>query len=476
MNEARRNPEQNPKISAQQYVGEIYKKIPKKDRNDYFITFTSVLKIGVNPSTSWHTPIGIYSYQFSSFESYGVVDRDGNIRSFNYFPFAASSQFVTVFTLKNKRKKLFISQYSKKDLIRDIGIFGSHVINSGDLTPEELSEIYKESKNDDKWPFNVIWSYTMRVARELESVSKAPALWNFYLRKILGYDTIIDDKGYGIIHPNERFQTVSLSKNNINVIDTFWNNPKQEILDRKIEKDKRIQDNVRFIARIKRDFPNIFRGAKRIEFSGVFGNTPDPEDFEEYYDYMYPILLQLNSTKMRIAKLEFRQQYLILYDGSISGTMEYPMNTVGYVQFENIKVNNFKLSPVRSGYGMFTFNQCKINNLESKDILLTSFGDCTIRSSVVKGGYNISQCNISASSFDYPHSSPDIHYSMITDSVIKFNVSPTNYPHMSRNGFMRVTFDMSTGMRRENVIELFIENIAKHNRVSEDCIVTVNGV
>lgn len=53
---ARRNPELNKKISI------IDQLSPYKDDPSYFISFTDINKIGLNPSTTYDTPLGIYTY------------------------------------------------------------------------------------------------------------------------------------------------------------------------------------------------------------------------------------------------------------------------------------------------------------------------------------------------------------------------------------------------------------------------------
>jgi hypothetical protein len=56
ISEARRNPEQNPKISVVQALAKY------KDDPDIYISFTYVDKVGINPRSTFNTPLGIYTY------------------------------------------------------------------------------------------------------------------------------------------------------------------------------------------------------------------------------------------------------------------------------------------------------------------------------------------------------------------------------------------------------------------------------
>lgn len=58
--EARRNPIINKKIESSKYLEQIYKNDP--DPSSLYVTFTDVNKLGINPSTEYNTPNGIYCY------------------------------------------------------------------------------------------------------------------------------------------------------------------------------------------------------------------------------------------------------------------------------------------------------------------------------------------------------------------------------------------------------------------------------
>jgi len=56
ISERRRNPDQNPRISAYDAL------LKYKDDSDMYISFTSKRKIGINPASDYNTPLSIYTY------------------------------------------------------------------------------------------------------------------------------------------------------------------------------------------------------------------------------------------------------------------------------------------------------------------------------------------------------------------------------------------------------------------------------
>jgi hypothetical protein len=88
LNEARRNPEQNPKVSAIDALKKY------KDDPSYFITFTSIEKVGLNPKTPYSTPVGLYAYKLDD-----VFD---DLQDKNYL-FGKDRPFVNVLKLNTNK-------------------------------------------------------------------------------------------------------------------------------------------------------------------------------------------------------------------------------------------------------------------------------------------------------------------------------------------------------------------------------------
>jgi hypothetical protein len=64
LTEARRNPEQNPKISVNQAIKQRLQSGERgtPDNPKLFVSFTQLDKLGINPKSKYDTPLGIYAY------------------------------------------------------------------------------------------------------------------------------------------------------------------------------------------------------------------------------------------------------------------------------------------------------------------------------------------------------------------------------------------------------------------------------
>ena len=99
ISELRSNPELNPKIS----VLDALKKY--KDDDSYFITFTTIEKVGLNPRSPFSTPVGLYAYK--------LKDVYEELESKNYL-FGVDRQFVNVVKLTTDRV-LDLENYNNKN-------------------------------------------------------------------------------------------------------------------------------------------------------------------------------------------------------------------------------------------------------------------------------------------------------------------------------------------------------------------------
>lgn len=108
VNEARRNPKQNPKISAYEWLR------PYKDRDDIFISFTSIGKIGINPHSGYNTPNGIYTYPLK--EIWEEFDHNNERIK---VPFVGQAPYLWILQ-ENCTKFQRLGKYTQSDLNKDL--------------------------------------------------------------------------------------------------------------------------------------------------------------------------------------------------------------------------------------------------------------------------------------------------------------------------------------------------------------------
>jgi hypothetical protein len=138
LEEARKNPDMNPKISAYEAL-----KPYSKDDN-YYISFTAIDKIGINPKSKYDTPLGIYAYPLKVIWKEYLVDV---LRSIGKsVPFAGNSPYVWLIKVKNNVNfvKDMYTDYTAKDYDNDIKTLYNHILSNQD----EYQKLLKDANGN----------------------------------------------------------------------------------------------------------------------------------------------------------------------------------------------------------------------------------------------------------------------------------------------------------------------------------------
>lgn len=239
--EARRSSKIMPRKNTATLLMEFASKIKLASQNDYFISFTSVDKLGIYPSSTYATPIGIYSYPLSYvIKKIKAAIKDGKslglLKMVEVVPFAGDAKFVNVFTSNGKILDLADDAeceilYSKlSNLIRDKKVITwANYIDQDIDNPDPkfkrgnviLSKEYKGGSSGER-----IWSLTLYAANNGRhspiSNQRISRKWSFVWRD-LGISGVVDSKGKKIIHKNEPTQAFFISMESINLIERFRN-------------------------------------------------------------------------------------------------------------------------------------------------------------------------------------------------------------------------------------------------------------
>ena len=239
--EARRNPDQNPRISINQamkyHLGNTSDTVAGVP--NLFVSFSDIEKLGVYPRSADKTPIAIYSYPVSH-----IVDQIGD----HYdpaiaLPYAGNRKFANMFSMHGNILSLSMSAGIEHQLYQLL-----HTVLEQTTDPEFkvsnlLDEFIDSSHTDAREPEEPggrFWYVTYRISKALAESSQSGAKWNnrapvnwTRLFRMLGIDGLIDP-GIGIIHSNEPVQAVTFSINAIKSIDRIRNEySPQKLSDRK---------------------------------------------------------------------------------------------------------------------------------------------------------------------------------------------------------------------------------------------------
>jgi hypothetical protein len=188
--EARKNPTTNIKQDTMQELKSILRRYP-----DAFVSFTHIPKFGINPSSPYNTPIGLYAYKLE--DVVGFLTSIDNIHK----TFAADFKYIQVFTVdpsayiwtltnnsinKDVQQKIITSQKSRG--------FKTGGFSRATTDKKLWFAIYKFIDPDFK-------------TEEEDENSSTKGVESRKILKQAGIDGVIDP-GLGIIHPNEPDQAV----------------------------------------------------------------------------------------------------------------------------------------------------------------------------------------------------------------------------------------------------------------------------
>lgn len=234
---------------------ELEKLYQSKDRDKYFITYTELEKVGINPNNKYGTPTGIYTYPlkylFKNYNKFNSHKLDQE--------FASDSEFINILKLNTNKildntasesdykrvcaKIKQIYDKNKKDIQEGAKVvehFNSNHIDSFDnvlkvteYCAKRHADLYKHKYS----PFVKIWYLIFLFSLWLKGEGHYQHYWNKLLRDF-GYDVVIDNNE-NIIHVHQTSQAVFLTPTAYKIIKRLDN----------IDKDKYIK--------IKNKFYNI---------------------------------------------------------------------------------------------------------------------------------------------------------------------------------------------------------------------------
>lgn len=230
LKEARRNPHLNPKISAYEALK------PYSDDPDYFISFTTEDKLGINPRSPYDTPLGIYTYPLAAIWKKERVSMYKNIGT--SVPFAGNRPYVWLVKIKPNANIVDMEEYYDPDYERDSFTLKQYVL----AHKEDFKSLFDEFNDESlyvalnqkfSWwaglakvnvPIMKLWNVTRNLAKYRKTSKNVRSMvqWNFLLRQVLGYDGFID-LGSKYIHENEPYQAVFLSRTAFIVEGQFYN-------------------------------------------------------------------------------------------------------------------------------------------------------------------------------------------------------------------------------------------------------------
>lgn len=207
LREARRNPELNPKTSIND---QIRRYAAKHHHDRVFVSFTTIDKLGINPSSEHKTPIGIYAYPVDY-----VLDRTGEGGSMDNLPFAGRTEYANLFQARGNL--IDISNLDPGDvpaMLSEMTALWAKM--SAKKFSEARVDIQKFVEDAKKQALvqsvgGRFWYVTRALAYALADLRGGRVIvWWTKIFRDLDVDGVIDN-GASIIHQNEPHQAVFFS-------------------------------------------------------------------------------------------------------------------------------------------------------------------------------------------------------------------------------------------------------------------------
>lgn len=223
-------------------------------------------QFSINPHYSFSTPIGLYGYRVTAYQRKlkNVDPQDPNELD-KVFPFATHLPYAYVFTAKPTARLVAMSTYTRSQLGPHLRAMLRLAQQQG-VSSQAAGQIFRVARQIAKTPrkdsknvyqyTKVFWLAGLLLACEIiwqqkfgSSLVAQPAtvtgaatgdvkrwvmlcetqcaprrpsvVWNSMLRALGNVDGFDDDRGLGLIHPNEPYQTVFLSMRGVKLLRLF---------------------------------------------------------------------------------------------------------------------------------------------------------------------------------------------------------------------------------------------------------------
>lgn len=207
--EARRKSSLNPKISVYDALKQRAADSPNK-ANNLYVSFTAVDKLGINPQSTYDTPIGIYAYPAT------YVLRNGS-RTMADLPFAGNQPYGNIFSVRDDANIIFLDEVTDweideiSDTLETIFSKVSNELQNELRDIVEMSDYHARIKWGDDSEGHMLWAIFYHAAGLYAksvrgSEDKRNIVWN-WLNRQCGIDGYVDG-GSGIIHESEPTQAV----------------------------------------------------------------------------------------------------------------------------------------------------------------------------------------------------------------------------------------------------------------------------
>ena len=231
--EARRNPKQNVKISGhEEAVKFLHSRwVTTENDNGYGVSMTELPKLGINPASTYNTPVGVYFYPANYYLDMKSDDLE--------LDFQDGADYIQIFKYNSDDASILsisdvdVGMYHKfqQKLFSNVSSIATLLNASEKNTTSNLAYIMTHAGDESlhKSYGGQLWYILFALSKSHENsfndrknmAKRSATIWNSLFR-LIGVDIVLDN-GSGIIHTNEQTQGVVLNPRTIQLIKTIKN-------------------------------------------------------------------------------------------------------------------------------------------------------------------------------------------------------------------------------------------------------------
>ena len=170
---------QNPNTMSESDMTDHMYFLTKNSDKTQYISFTAIDKIGINPRSTYDTPVGIYCYPLTKAggEPSTILDSMYRYNSFNDIPYMKNAPYIYMFEAKNKEKGLILSEYTDEQLKADKQKLYAYLkYKNNQITEDVFDAIVRDSQDNAyiKTPGGYLWNLTRVSSLTLSGVMEIP--------------------------------------------------------------------------------------------------------------------------------------------------------------------------------------------------------------------------------------------------------------------------------------------------------------
>lgn len=357
INELRRNPKHNPPelIGDKGALTWIKNNIARDQYKNYGVSLTQLPKLGINPTSRYNTPVGVYFYPLDFYVAEVNLGRE--------MPFPENPKYINIFRINADPSSILnLDNFSQADFDSFIDILRSRFREFVAAIPEAearlddgqegidflIDSLVEDAYNDAKidtpggrfwyimwnlsnYVFNVP-SLRKKTRKEEGQASRASIIWNWLSRQ-LGISAYLDTES--VIHENEPVQGVVVNPQIIELVKTLPASKTERLAPPSKQKSFTLTDTIKNLSKIlkqktDKNYHDVIRKYVKY-FNYLYSITPQDEKIildQKLLQNFYQNSVSLNDRNNIIVDDKIFNNFLTFINNLLLNNYQYKIKQI----------------------------------------------------------------------------------------------------------------------------------------------------